>query len=53
MPVANTPILFYGIRDMAEAGITDFRATLQLPTERQACTDFLSPIVEGFRKVTG
>ena len=38
---------------MTEAGITDFRATLNLPTERTACEDFLSPLVEAFRKVAG
>jgi probable F420-dependent oxidoreductase len=38
---------------MVEAGITDLRATLTLPAERSAATDFLSPIVEAFRKATG
>ncbi len=38
---------------MAEAGITDFRATLDLPTELAAATDFLSPIVEAFRAAAG
>ena len=38
---------------MAEAGITDLRATLDLPRERQAATDFLSPLVEAFRKAAG
>ena len=38
---------------MVEAGITDLRATLTLPTELAAATDFLAPIVEGFRKAAG
>ncbi len=38
---------------MVEAGITDLRATLDLPREFQAATDFLSPIVEAFRKAAG
>ena len=38
---------------MVEAGITDFRATLTLPDELQAATDFLAPIVESFRKAAG
>jgi probable F420-dependent oxidoreductase len=38
---------------MVEAGITDLRATFTLPAERSAATDFLSPIVEAFRKATG
>lgn len=38
---------------MAEAGITDLRATLNLPGELQAATDFLSPIVEAFRQAAG
>ena len=38
---------------MVEAGITDLRATLDLPQEFQAVMDFLSPIVEAFRKAAG
>ena len=38
---------------LVEAGITDLRASVSLPTEREAATDFLSPLVEGFRKATG
>ena len=38
---------------MAEAGITDFRITLQLPDEGPACEDLLSPFVGAFRKVVG
>ena len=38
---------------MVEAGLTDLRATLNLPTEFAAATDFLSPIVEAFRKAAG
>jgi probable F420-dependent oxidoreductase len=41
------------VQAMMEGGITDFRATLPLPSELAACTDFLSPIVEGFRKAAG
>lgn len=38
---------------LVEAGITDLRASVSLPTEREAATDFLLPLVEGFRKATG
>lgn len=38
---------------MVEAGITDLRATLTLPTELTAATDFLSPVVEAFRHAVG
>ena len=38
---------------MAEAGITDFRVTLQLPDEEAATQDLLSPLVESFRKQAG
>lgn len=35
---------------MAEAGITDFRATLDLPPEHDAAVDLLAPLVESFRR---
>jgi probable F420-dependent oxidoreductase len=38
---------------MVEAGITDLRATLNLPSQRAAATDFLSPLVAAFRKAVG
>ena len=38
---------------MAEGGITDLRVTLNLPTEKAAVEDFLTPLVEAFRKVAG
>lgn len=38
---------------MIEAGITDFRATLNLPAGLAAATDLLSPVVEAFRKAAG
>jgi len=38
---------------MVEGGITDFRVTLPLPTELAAATDYLSPIVEAYRKAVG
>lgn len=38
---------------MAEAGVTDFRITLNLPGERQATQDMLAPLVEAFRKAAG
>ena len=38
---------------MAEAGVTDLRATLQLPNELTAATDLLAPLVEAFRKEAG
>ncbi|MGE4650257.1 MAG: TIGR03619 family F420-dependent LLM class oxidoreductase [Myxococcota bacterium] len=38
---------------MVEAGITDIRITLNLPTEEAAATDLLAPIVESFRKAAG
>jgi alkanesulfonate monooxygenase SsuD/methylene tetrahydromethanopterin reductase-like flavin-dependent oxidoreductase (luciferase family) len=38
---------------MAEAGITDFRATLNLPNEEAAVQDMLSPLVEAFRSAAG
>lgn len=38
---------------MVEAGVTDFRAQLPIPGELAAATDFLSPVVAGFRKAAG
>ena len=38
---------------MVEAGITDIRVTLSLPTEQAAVRDLLAPIVESFRKAAG
>ncbi|MCP4906101.1 MAG: TIGR03619 family F420-dependent LLM class oxidoreductase [bacterium] len=38
---------------MAEAGVTDFRVTLNLPKEEAAVEAFLSPLVEAFRKEAG
>ena len=38
---------------MVEAGITDLRATLDLPREHDACLDFLAPIVQAFRSAAG
>ena len=38
---------------MAEAGITDFRVTLDLPNEEAATHDLLAPLVEAFRKQAG
>jgi probable F420-dependent oxidoreductase len=38
---------------MAEAGITDFRITLDLPKEQAAVRDLLSPLVLAFRKTAG
>jgi hypothetical protein len=38
---------------MAEAGITDFRATLAVPNELSAATDFLAPIAQAFRQAAG
>ena len=38
---------------MVEAGITDLRATLNLPGEFGAARDLLSPLVESFRKAAG
>ncbi len=38
---------------MSEGGITDFRVTLDLPTERAEVEDRLAPLVEGFRRVAG
>jgi hypothetical protein len=38
---------------MAEAGVTDFRVTLNLPSEEAAVEDMLSPLVAAFRKEAG
>ncbi|MBW2267204.1 MAG: TIGR03619 family F420-dependent LLM class oxidoreductase [Deltaproteobacteria bacterium] len=38
---------------MLEAGITDFRVTLNLPKELAACQDMLAPLVQAFRKAVG
>ena len=38
---------------LVDAGITDLRVTLRLPTELDACVDLLSPIVQAFRKAAG
>ena len=41
------------VAPMKEAGITDFRVTLNLPNEEAAVQDMLSPLVESFRKAAG
>ena len=41
------------VAPMAEAGITDFRVTLQLPDDEAACEDLLSPLVAAFRSAAG
>jgi probable F420-dependent oxidoreductase len=41
------------VAPMAEAGVTDFRVTLQLPNEEAAVEDMLAPLVAAFRKVAG
>ncbi len=41
------------VAPMAEAGITDFRVTLDLPNEQPAVEDMLSPLVQAFRKAVG
>jgi probable F420-dependent oxidoreductase len=38
---------------MTEGGITDLRVTLDLPSEKAAVEDYLSPLVEGFRRAAG
>ena len=38
---------------MFEAGVTDFRVTLNLPGEEAAVEDMLAPLVEAFRKEAG
>ena len=38
------------VAPMQEAGITDFRVTLNLPNEEAEVQDMLSPLVEAFRK---
>ncbi len=38
---------------MIEAGITDFRATLPLPDDLSAATDFLAPVAQAFRRLAG
>jgi hypothetical protein len=38
---------------MVEAGITDLRATLSIPEELSAATDFLAPIAQAFRQAVG
>ena len=41
------------VAPMAEGGITDFRITLDLPSEEAAVEDMLSPLVAAFRKASG
>lgn len=41
------------VAPMIEAGITDFRITLDLPKEAAAVEDSLAPLVQAFRKVAG
>lgn len=41
------------VAPMVEAGITDLRATLPVPDEYDEALDYLSPIVEAFRKAAG
>ena len=41
------------VGQMAEGGITDVRVTLNLPKEKAAVEDYLSPLVEAFRKAAG
>lgn len=49
----DIPASMAAVGPMVEGGITDFRATLQLPNELAATTDMLSPLVEAFRKEAG
>jgi len=44
---------FEPVGAMFEGGVTDFRITVGLPSEKAAVEDCLSPFVEAFRKVTG
>jgi probable F420-dependent oxidoreductase len=41
------------VAPMAEGGITDFRVTLNLPSEQAAVEDMLAPLVASFRKAVG
>jgi probable F420-dependent oxidoreductase len=41
-----------GVARMAQAGVTDFRVSLSLPTTRQAVIDYCAPLVEAFRSAT-
>lgn len=41
------------VAPMAQGGVTDFRVTLQLPTEKAAVEDMLSPLVSAFRSAAG
>lgn len=42
-----------GVPALVEAGITDFRANLRIPSDPNAATDFLSEVVSAFRKAVG
>jgi alkanesulfonate monooxygenase SsuD/methylene tetrahydromethanopterin reductase-like flavin-dependent oxidoreductase (luciferase family) len=42
-----------GVPALVEAGITDFRAYLPIPSELNAATDYLSGVVSAFRKAVG
>ena len=42
-----------GVPPMVEAGVTDFRAYLQIPSDPNAAQDYLSGVVEAFRKTVG
>ncbi len=44
---------FDGVPKLVEAGVTDFRVMLRIPREVAQATDYLSPIVESFRKTVG
>jgi hypothetical protein len=38
---------------LLEAGVTDFRMNLRVPTDRSEALDLLSPIVQAFRTAVG
>jgi hypothetical protein len=62
--VGTLPITMVGARvdvsttmapvgELLEAGVTDFRMSLRIPTGRSEALDLLSPIVQGFRAAVG
>ena len=41
------------VGELLDAGVTDFRMSVRMPTGRSEAVDLLSPIVQGFRAAVG
>jgi hypothetical protein len=49
----DLPATLAPVGELIEAGVTDCRLNLHLPTDRSEVLDLVSPIVQGFRSEVG